>query len=539
MSEAASSGSDGWSDERSAAGDRNPWMIVGVISIATFMTVLDAAIANVALAHIAGSLSASYDEATWTITSYLIANAIIIPMSGWLADVIGRKRYYMLSVALFTIASVACGMATNLTWLVIARIFQGVGGGGLAPSEQSMLADTFPPEKRGLAFAAYGVVVIVGPILGPSLGGVITDDWSWHWVFLINLPVGILSLVLVTFFVDEPKAIVEERKQLLAKGVRFDAIGMLLVALGLGFLEVTLDRGQRDDWFQSSFITTTAIIAAISLVALVPWELSRKDPVLDLRLLKNRNLLAGCVFLVVAGLVVFGSTQTIPQLLQEVLGYTATDAGFAMTLGGAVTLFLMPISGLVTRKVDLRVVIAGSLLVEAVAFWNMTHLSTQMDFTHAALVRTVQLIPLPFLFVPIQSAAYVGLKPADSNQASALMNVCRNLGGSFGISLVQTLISQREQVHQSQMAETLNPLNPVYRQAIQSASHVVASSSIGPAEAARVAAGMVYRQLGQQASMLAYIDAFHVQMLVILAAIPLVFLMRAAKGGAARGGAEG
>ena len=539
MAEASSSASGGWTDERSAAGDRNPWMIVGVISIATFMQVLDVAIANVALAHIAGSLSASYDEATWTITSYLIANAIVIPMSGWLADVIGRKRYYMLSVALFTIASVACGLATNLTWLVVARIFQGIGGGGLAPSEQSMLADTFPPEKRGLAFAAYGVVVIVGPILGPSLGGVITDDFSWHWVFLINLPVGLLSLVLVTFLVDEPDAVVKERKQLLAKGVRFDGVGMLLVALGLGFLEVTLDRGQRDDWFHSGFITASAIIAGVSLIALVAWELTRKDPVLDLRLLKNRNLAAGCIFLVVAGLIVFGSTQTIPQLLQEVLGYTATNAGLAMTLGGAVTLLMMPVSGIVTRKVDLRLVIAVSLLVEAISFWNMTHLSTGIDFTHAALARTLQLIPLPFLFVPIQSAAYVGLKPSDSNQASALMNVCRNLGGSFGISLVQTLISQREQVHQAHMVESLNPGNPLYRQAIQAASKIVDTLGHGPADVARVAAGLIYRQVGQQASMLAYIDAFHVQMLVILAAIPLVFLMRAAKGGGGHGGAEG
>jgi DHA2 family multidrug resistance protein len=500
------------------------------------MQVLDVAIANVALAHIAGSLSASYDEATWTITSYLIANAIIIPMSGWLADVIGRKRYYMLSVALFTVASVACGLSTNLAWLVIARIFQGIGGGGLAPSEQSMLADTFPPEKRGLAFAAYGVVVIVGPILGPSLGGWITDNLSWHWVFLINLPVGILSLVLVTFLVDEPEAIRKERKALLAKGIRFDAVGMLLVALGLGFLEITLDRGQRDDWFHSSFILIAAAVAVVSLVALIAWELNRKDPVLDLRLLKNRNLMAGCVFLIVAGLVVFGSTQTIPQLLQEVLGYTATDAGLAMTLGGAVTLLMMPISGIVARKVDLRLVIAASLLVEAISFWNMTHLSTGMDFKHAALARTIQLIPLPFLFVPIQSAAYVGLKPSDSNQASALMNVSRNLGGSFGISLVQTLISQREQAHQARMVETLNPLNPIYRQAIQSASRLAESLGRSSADAARMAAAMIYRQVGREASMLAYIDAFHIQMLVILAAIPLVFLMRSAKGGQDHGG---
>ena len=535
MAEASSGGGGGWSPERSAAGDRNPWLIVGVISIATFMQVLDVAIANVALAHIAGSLSASYDEATWTITSYLIANAIIIPMSGWLADVIGRKRYYMLSVALFTAASVLCGLATNLTWLILARVLQGIGGGGLAPSEQSMLADSFPPEKRGLAFAAYGVVVIVGPILGPSLGGVITDNLSWHWVFLINLPVGIISLILVALFVVEPEAIKRDRQALLKRGIRFDIVGILLVTAGLGCLEVTLDRGQRDNWFYSPFITTTAIISAISLLALIPWELKHKDPVIDLKLLRNRNLTIGCVFLVMAGMLVFGSTQTIPQLLQEVLGYTATNAGLAMTLGGMATLLLMPVAGLLSNKVDLRILIGGALAFEMFGFWNMTHLATDMDFAHAALARMWQLLPLPFLFVPIQSAAFVGISSADTNQASALMNVCRNLGGSFGISLVQALLEQREQFHQSHMVESLNPLNPVYQNAMRHASQLLAQLGQPPAQTTAQAMGLIYRTVLKEANMLAYIDAFRVQMFVLLATLPLVLLMRAAKG-PARGG---
>ncbi|HEY4171318.1 MAG TPA: DHA2 family efflux MFS transporter permease subunit, partial [Reyranella sp.] len=262
-----------WSAERSVAGRRNPWTIIGVISIATFMVVLDTSIANVALQHIAGGLSASYDEATWVITSFLVANAIIVPISGWLADVIGRKRYYMISVGLFTLASVLCGMAPNLAFLVVARVLQGIGGGGLAPVEQSMMVDTFPPARRGAAFAAYGVVVIVGPILGPTLGGWITDNFSWHWVFLINLPIGLLSLVLVTIFVDEPPVIRRERRKLLSKGLRIDWQGFALLALFLGGLEVTLDRGQREDWFSSRMITTFAILSGVALLTFIPWEL--------------------------------------------------------------------------------------------------------------------------------------------------------------------------------------------------------------------------------------------------------------------------
>jgi DHA2 family multidrug resistance protein len=302
---------------------------------------------------------------------------------------------------------------------------------------------------------------------------------------------------------------------------------------------VTLDRGQRDNWFYSPFITTTAVIAAASLLALIPWELTHKDPVIDLKLLRNRNLAIGCVFLVVAGMLVFGSTQTIPQLLQQVLGYTATDAGLAMTLGGMATLALMPVAGVLSNKVDLRILIGGALAFEMFGFWNMTHLATDMDFAHAALARMWQLLPLPFLFVPIQSAAFVGISAANTNQASALLNVCRNLGGSFGISLVQALLEQREQFHQSHMVESLNPLNPVYQNAIRHLTQVLAQLGQPPAQTAAEATGLIYRSVMKEASMLAYIDAFQVEMFVILAALPLVLLMRGAKGSAAGGGGGG
>jgi len=520
---------DGWTPARSVAGKRNPWTIIAVISIATFMVVLDTSIANVALAHIAGSLSASYDEATWVITSFLIANAIIIPISGWLADVFGRKRYYMFSVALFTFSSVVCGMAPNLTVLVLARVLQGIGGGGLAPVEQSMMVDTFPPEKRGLAFAAYGMVVIGGPILGPSLGGWITDNYSWHWVFFINLPIGLLSLFLVNIFVNEPPALVKRTKQLIRQGLNIDMMGFVLVALFLGCLEVTLDRGQTDDWFSSPMITTFAIISAVSLVVFIPWELSRKDPIVRIKLFGQRNFVIANIFMLLMGVIVFGTTQFIPQLLQEVLGYTATNAGLALTLGGLVTLIMMPVVGYLSGKVDPRYLVAFAILIQGIALWNMSGLDTQMSFDNAAMARLIQSIGLPFLFVPITAVAYVGIKPEENNQASALMNMSRNMGGTFGISFVQTMLTRRAQVHQAQYVETLNPLNPNYVSGLQHVTHALTNQGLSQSQASKAAVAQVYLSLQQQASMLSYVDVFHVLMVVVFASLPLVLLMRKAK----------
>jgi DHA2 family multidrug resistance protein len=516
----------GWTPARSVAGGRSPWSIVGVISIATFMVVLDTSIANVALAHIAGSLSASYDEATWVITSFLIANAIIIPISGWLADVIGRKRYYMMSVALFTIASLVCGLSSSLTMLVIARIVQGIGGGGLTPVEQSMLVDTFPPEKRGAAFAAYGVVVIVGPIFGPTLGGWITDNFSWNWVFLINVPIGILSLILVSIFVDEPEAVRRRSVEMRAGGLKIDIIGFALVALALGCLEVTLDRGQREDWFSSPLISSCAAISVVAFIIFIPWELNREDPIVRIRMYGRRNFAIANVLLLMMGVIIFGSTQFIPQLLQEVLGYTATDAGLALTAGGVATLMMMPLAGFLTGKVDPRILIGTAFSIQVIALWNMSHLNTQMSFHDAAVARMIQSVGLPFLFVPVTNVAYIGLRPDESNQASALMNVSRNLGGTFGISLVQTLLAQRAQIHQAQYVETLNPLNPNYTHAIQQITHALVSHGVPQAQASKMALGLLYRQLQQQAGMLSYVDAFHILMIVIACALPLVLLMQ-------------
>jgi DHA2 family multidrug resistance protein len=474
----------------------------------------------------------TYDEATWVTTSFLVATAIIIPISGWLANVIGRKRYYMASVALFTISSFLCGIAPNFTLLVLARVLQGAAGGGLAAVEQSMLVDTFPPKQRSLAFAAYGIVVIAGPVLGPVIGGLITDNASWRWCFLINVPVGALSIVLVSLFVDEPKALRDERKKLLKGGLKVDIAGFVLVALFLGLLEVTLDRGQRDDWFSSPFITTAAIISALSLVCFIPWELTRKDPIGPIAMFGRRNFGIASIFLLITGVIIFGTTQFIPQLLQQVLGYTATDAGLALTAGGLATIVVMPLSGILSSRVDPRLLVGFSFTIQALALWNMSHLDTQMSFASAATARMFQSIGLPFLFVPITNIAYVGLKPNESNQASALMNVARNLGGTLGISTVQTMLAQRGQFHQARLVETLSPLNPNYANGIAGSAQGVASQTASSMDANQQALALLYRSLGQQAQMLSYVDVFRVLAIGVFAAIPLLLLMQGGKAGA-------
>jgi DHA2 family multidrug resistance protein len=537
MARGPDGGNDGWTPERSVAGKRNPWSIVAVISIATFMTVLDTSIANVALDHIAGGLAVSYDEATWITTSFLVATAVIIPISGWLATVIGRKRYYMMSVALFAFASFLCGIAPNLTFLVIARVIQGVAGGGLAPVEQSMLVDTFPPKQRGMAFAAYGVVVIAGPVLGPVIGGWITDNYSWHWCFFINVPVGVLSLILVNIFVDEPAALRRDRQAQLAGGTKVDLIGFLTVGGFLGFLEVTLDRGQREDWFSSPVIVGCAVISALCLIFAVPWELSRKNPIVPLAMFGRRNFGIANIFLLITGMIIFGTTQFVPQMLQQVLGYTATDAGLAMTAGGLATIVVLPLSGVLSGKVDPRYLIGFSFVIQGLAMWNMSHLDTGISFGTAALARRFQSVGLPFLFVPITTIAYVGLKPQESNQASAMMNMARNLGGTFGISGVQTMLAQRAQFHQSRMVEQLNPLNPNYANGISQMVQTLHRFGVAQAQAPQAARAELYQSVGQQAQMLSYVDVFHVLMVIVFGAIPLLVLMQGKPPGQGQGSA--
>jgi len=522
------------SGSRSAAGDRNPWIIAIVVSIATFMLVLDTSIANVALRQIAGELAAGPDEATWIITTYLVANAVIIPVSGWLAEVIGRKRYYMLCVATFTASSVLCGLAWNLQSLIFFRILQGLGGGGMAPSEQAILADTFPPEKRAQAFALYGVAVIIAPTIGPTLGGWITDNYSWHWIFFINLPFGVLSLALVQWLLVEPEALKRERRERLARGLKIDWIGFVLVALFLGCLEIVLDKGQREDWFSSNFIIGFSGVSLIAFLLFVPWEWTRKDPVVDVRLLFGRQFGMAFLIMMSVGAILFGSTQLLPQLLQTNFAYTALLSGLALMPGGVAMLLMMPISGAAPNYISPKYLIAGGMVVIAIAMWHMTTLTPDTSFDFFAWARIYQMIGLPFLFIPINTAAYAGLPPEKTNQASALINVARNLGGSIGISLANTELSQRSQFHQVRLTEHVYAASPAYQSVNEQVTKHFEALGASAVNAKQLAAAWLGQVVNQQATLLAYTDVFWLAAVFVALTVPLVLLLlRPARPGAA------
>lgn len=526
MTDATQEDAGGWSPERSAAGGHNPYLIAFVVSIATFMEVLDTTIANVALRHIAGGLAVGIDESTYIITSYLVANAIVLSISGWLSTVIGRKRFYMMCVATFTVASLLCGFAWNLQALVLFRILQGLGGGGMATSEQAILADSFPPHKRGQAFAIYGVAVVVAPVIGPTLGGWITDTYTWHWVFLINVPMGLLSLFLVGTLVKEPSGAEEERAALLSKGLRVDYIGFALVAIGLGSLEYVLDEGQRNDWFGSNLITTFAVLSAASLLALIPWELTRDDPIVDLRLLGRRQFAACFLVMLGTGAVLISTTQILPQLLQTELNYTALLAGLALSPGGIATLMLMPVVGRLVGTVQPKYLIMFGATVVAFSMWHLTGLNGDITYGYAALSRIFLAIGLPFLFLPVTTASYDGVPPDKTNQASALINVARNIGGSMGVALAQTVLAQRQQFHQSRLIEHAAPSDLGYQQTIDTMTRFFQAHGSNASDAASQAVAWVGRTLQQQVDFLAYIDVFWTLAIVAVLMIPTAAVLR-------------
>jgi MFS transporter, DHA2 family, multidrug resistance protein len=445
---------------RSAAGDRSPWLIAVIVSVATFMEVLDVTIVNVALRHIAGSLAASLDESTWIVTSYLVSNAVVLPISGWLANVLGRKRFYMGCVALFTLSSLLCAMSTTLPMMLFARVLQGIGGGGLAPTEQSIFADTFPVEKRAQAFALYGLTVVTAPAVGPTLGGWLTDAYSWHWCFLINLPVGLLSLVLVQLFVVEPEALKQDRKRMLAGGLKVDYIGFGLVALGFGALQIMLDRYERDDGFSSGFITALGLIAGISLLSLVVWEMFHPQPAMNVRLMRSSAFSISCLVMFLFGFMLISMTQLLPQLSQTLMGYDATLAGLTLGLGGMATLVLMPVAGAVTgRLIQAKWLILMSLAGMGWSLWSSAHLDLDVAFWNLAMVRVTQVVWLPFLFIPLSAVSYVGVPPDRTNEASAIINLMRNLGGSVGVSFTTTMLQERLQFHHERLAEHVTVYN--------------------------------------------------------------------------------
>jgi DHA2 family multidrug resistance protein len=517
--------SAGWNASRSAAGDRNPWLVAVVVSIATFMVVLDTAIANVSLRYIAGSLAASVDESTWVVSTYLIANAVVLPASGWLSNVLGRKRFYMICVALFTASSLLCGLAPNLSSLIFFRILQGLGGGGMPTSEQAILADTFPPAKRGQAFALYGVAVIVAPTVGPTIGGWITDNFSWHWIFFINVPIGIASLALVHWLVDEPEILKREREERLAGGLKVDWVGFLLIAMTLGCLEVVLDRGQIDDWFKSDTIILFSTLAAVSFLAFIPWELNQEEPIVELRLLGHRQFGMAFFVMLLVGAILFGSNQIMPQLLQTVFPYTAMLSGFAMMPGGIAMLLIMPIAGQITGKFQPKYLMTLGLTGIALSMWYSTSLTPDASFDYFGWVRVYQMVGLPFLFIPINTVAYDGLPADKTNQASALMNVARNLGGSIGISLANVVLTQRTQFHQSRLVENTVPSSPVFQSTLRQITRYFMQHGAAAGDANGQAMGYIGQLIQMQATILAYIDVFYVCAITAVVMIPMVLIL--------------
>src|SRR5271156_4493984 len=503
----------------------NPWLIAVTVTLATFMEVLDTAIANVALPHIAGSLGASSDESTWVLTSYLVSNAIVLPISAWLATRLGRKNFYMSCVALFAGASFLCGLAPTLGMLIFFRVLQGAAGGGLQPSEQAILADTFVPSNRGMAFAVYGMAVVVAPAIGPTFGGWITDNFSWRWIFYINVPVSILSLYLTQRLVQDPPYLQKERER--QKGIRVDYIGLGLVALGIGSLQIVLDKGQEVDWFSAHWLAVFFVAAVAVLGFWGIWEWNHPNPIGELTLLKTRNFRTAMFFMFVLGIVLYGTTVLIPQFLQLLLGYSAVSAGEAMAGGGFIMMFMMPLSGFLVTKLDQRAMMCFGFAVTATALYYMaTHMTLGMDFRTAAMLRVYQVAGLAFIFVPSNVLSYVGIPREKNNQISSMISFIRNIGGSIGIALISTLITRASQQRQTYLAANMNQSNPRFRQMIEGLTATLHSQGLSPAEASHQAYGRVAALLQQQATNLAYADIVSGMAVVVAALAPLAFLMK-------------
>ena len=505
----------------------NPWIIALTVTLATFMEVLDTSVANVALPHIAGSLSAGQDESTWVLTSYLVSNAIVLPLSGWMSSLIGRKRFYMSCVALFTISSLLCGFAPNLPALIVFRILQGAGGGGLQPSEQSILADTFSPRQRGMAFAIYGMAVVLAPAIGPTLGGWITDNFTWRWIFFINIPVGIISLLLTSRLIFDPPQLKQEKRT----SFKIDYIGLGLLALGLGTLQVVLDKGQRDDWFSSHFILSMSVVCVVALISVVFWEWFNKDPIIDLHLFQDRSFAIGNLLIFLVGFALLSSTVLLPQFLQMLMGYSAEQAGLALMPGGLALIAIFPLVGFLLSKYDARWLLVFGLTVLSFSLFHMTHFDTFISFRTAASARVIQTLGLAFLFVPINTVAYAFLPPGKNNAASGLINLSRNIGGSVGISLVTTMLARRTQFHQSQLTGNINFGNGTLQATLEASRQLLMAHGSSAYEASRQAYGLVANRIDQQATMLAYIDNFWLLGITVGAMIPFVFLMKRAKPG--------
>ena len=507
----------------------NPWLIALTVTLATFMELLDTSIANVALPYIGGGLGRSYDEVTWILTTYLVANAVVLPMSAWLSRVFGRKNYYLGCVALFTLTSLFCGLAPTLGIMLSGRVLQGIAGGGLAPVAQAILVDTFPVAKRASAFALYTIVIVTAPAVGPVLGGWITDNYSWRWIFFINVPIGILSLLLTSRLIQDPPAFDAERAAVRHGGkLSVDGMGIALIALASATLEIALDRGQIEDWFGSRFICWMLALALLGWIATVIWEMRAQEPIVDFRLLGNRNFAIANVLFFVFGVGLFGSTTVIPQLLQSLYGYRAIDAGLVLGPGALVITVLAPIGAqLIQRKIiHPRMLVLFSLSIVAAAMWHYSTFTPATDYRHFVLARAFQGVGYGFFFVPISIIAYSQLRPDQNNRASSLTNFFRNWGGSFGIALMTTIAERRQQLHQTNVGSVISDSSQQFAARSHAlADYLVSKGFTGP-DAALAAQGGIFQQLQHQVSLLAFMDCFRILAWITLATVPLILAIR-------------
>jgi DHA2 family multidrug resistance protein len=503
----------------------NPWLVAFTVTLATFMEVLDTSIANIALPHIAGSFGASTNESTWVLTSYLVSNGIVLPISAWLATRFGRKRFYMSCVAVFAASSFLCGLAPSLGMLVFFRVLQGVGGGGLQPSEQAILADTFAPSQRGMAFSIYGMAVVMAPAIGPTFGGWITDNYSWRWIFYINVPISFLSLYLTHRFVEDPPYLREEQAK--RQGVGIDYMGLGLVALGVGCLQMVLDKGQEEDWFGSHWITAGTVAAVVILFFWVKREWNHPYPIVELRLLKLRNFATAMFSMFILGMVLYGTTVLLPQFLQNLMGYPAVLAGEALAGGGLIMMLMMPASGALTGRMDPRILMACGFAATSLGLYHMTtHLSLGMDFGTAFMLRVYQVAGLAFVFVPSNVLCYVGVPREKNNQISSMINFVRNIGGSIGIALIGTLVVRNTQKRRSYLAANMHNDNPKFRQVVEGLSAMLHSQGLSAAQATRQAYARVSMLMEQQAAAVAFTDVMAVLAIIVACLIPLPFIMK-------------
>jgi DHA2 family multidrug resistance protein len=510
----------------------NPWAIAVVVTLAAFMEILDTTIVNVSLPHIAGSVSASYDDATWALTAYLVANGIVLPISGFLGRLIGRKRYFLICIAMFTVSSFLCGTSDSLGQLVAFRLMQGFFGGGLQPNQQSIILDTFEPAQRGKAFGVVAIAVIFAPIIGPTLGGFITDNYSWRWVFFINIPVGIFAFFAVAALVEDPPWVQRARSKLRD----FDYVGLSLIALGFASLQIMLDRGEDDDWFGSPLIVVCGILAVLGIVGAIWWLLVAPKPIVNLRVYKNRNFAVGSVMIFGIGAILYSGTVLIPQLAQQRLGYTATLAGLVLSPGGIIILVLIPVIGRIMPYVQTRLLIGLGFFTLGCAYSYAHGLTPDASFTRLALMRATQTLGLAFLFVPTSTISYATMPRALNTDASSLYVMLRNVAGSIGISLSTAELTQRTQIRQSYLAENLTAFNPAYNDLVARTTQTLQGMGRAAADAGSQALGLIDQTLNQQAAILAYRDVFAYCAVAAFCIVPLAFLFDGRKSGRGGGG---